>query len=168
MEDPFADPPPATCCDQVLSAIGGFFKFLLVLVILPLGLAFGFVGFAFWLVFTLLGGAIGHYICQGSDEELLAKQIHSESNPDGPVRLLRMPTSGNVLAVRWTPSGAQQRAFPVCIPNGLGATLVTISRLHERLQELGFSVLSYVRLVVNFVVSDQVGRSLQFINHAAN
>jgi hypothetical protein len=148
MEDPFADPPPATCCDHVLAAIGGIFKLLLVLIILPIGLAFGLVGFAFWLVFTLLGGAIGHYICQGADEELLAKQIHSESNPDGPVRLIRMPTSGNVLAVRWSPSAkssAAQRAYPVCIVNGLGATLVTISRLHERLHELGFSVLSYVR-----------------------
>jgi alpha-beta hydrolase superfamily lysophospholipase len=44
--------------------------------------------------------------------------------------------------VRWTPGS---RPHPVCIPNGLGATLVTISALHERLAALGFSVLSYDR-----------------------
>lgn len=46
-------------------------------------------------------------------------------------------------------SGVKQR-YPICIPNGLGATLVTISVLHEALVDRGYTVLSYDRLGVGF------------------
>lgn len=39
---------------------------------------------------------------------------------------------------------------PICIPNGLGATIVTISILHEELVKEGYTVLSYDRLGVGF------------------
>jgi hypothetical protein len=143
MSDPFADDQVAG--DTSVSVIGTVVKFLLVLLIVPVMIAFCFVGAAYWLVFTLLGGAICHCIFQAQDEVLLAAQIKSNENPDAHVQLMKMPSTGNVLAVRWTPGG--RRAYPVCIPNGLGATLVTISRLHELLVDMGFSVLSYVCFV---------------------
>lgn len=37
------------------------------------------------------------------------------------------------------------RHFPVCIPNGLAATMATIGSLHEKLVAQGFTVLSYDR-----------------------
>eukprot|EP01038_Epipyxis_sp_PR26KG_P009974 gene9974-13415_t len=39
---------------------------------------------------------------------------------------------------------------PVCIPNGLGATMVVISKIQELLNERGFTVLSYDRYGVGF------------------
>ena len=51
---------------------------------------------------------------------------------------------GRRLAVRFSP-GRNPRLPPVAIPNGLGATLVTIGTLHERLERLGFPVLTYDR-----------------------
>ncbi len=53
------------------------------------------------------------------------------------------------LAVHWSPgapdSSTQQRRPPVVIANGLGATLLTIAKLHDLLEEAGFPVLSYDR-----------------------
>ena len=138
----FEDDPAPSCCDGVLSLVGGFFKLIIMFIVIPIFFAFAMLGFVFWLLFTIFGGAIGHCIHQADDEVLLEKQIKSESNPGGAVQLMKMPKTGNVLAVRWSPGG--RRAYPVCIPNGLGATLVTISRLHELLVDMGFSVLSYV------------------------
>ena len=55
------------------------------------------------------------------------------------------------VAVRFTiPNHPNPKKYPICIPNGLGATMVTISILHEKLVNEGYSVLSYDRLGVGF------------------
>jgi hypothetical protein len=123
----------------------------LALLLLPLGLAVGSLCFALLAAAVLTGVGPGlHALARTSDDRLLAAALHPA--PGACVRLL--PVNGRRLAVRWSP--AQDAAPPnarvpntslppVCIPNGLGATLVTISALHERLTALGFAVLSYDR-----------------------
>jgi len=49
------------------------------------------------------------------------------------------------LAVRWSPGHGDPSMPPVCIPNGLGATLFTIATLHDQLEAKGYPVLSYDR-----------------------
>jgi pimeloyl-ACP methyl ester carboxylesterase len=49
------------------------------------------------------------------------------------------------LAVRWSPGHGDPSLPPVCIPNGLGATLFTIATLHDLLEAKGYPVLSYDR-----------------------
>ncbi len=49
--------------------------------------------------------------------------------------------------------------YPICIPNGLGATLVTISVLHEALVEKGYTVLTYDRLGVGFSDNNTTNKS---------
>lgn len=49
------------------------------------------------------------------------------------------------LAVRWSPGQGDPSLPPVCIPNGLGATIFTIATLHDSLEAKGYPVLSYDR-----------------------
>lgn len=88
---------------------------------------------------SLLGPAL-HFCAARRDAALLAAAV--EPAAGAVVKHVAVPGGGR-LAVRWSPGG--KRAHAVCIPNGLGATLVTISTLHERLVALGFSVLTYDR-----------------------
>lgn len=113
----------------------------LALLLLPLGLAVGGLCFALLAAAVLTGVGPGlHALARNADDRLLAAALHPA--PSACVRLL--PVNGRRLAVRWSP--AQDAALPpVCIPNGLGATLITISALHERLVALGFAALSYDR-----------------------
>jgi hypothetical protein len=118
-------------------------KLLLTLLLAPLALAALPLFFAAWLVLTLTCiGPLAQRACVRADDALLAQSLHPA--PGACVRLV--PVNGRRLAVRWTAAGpTSTRPHPVCIPNGLGATLVTISALHERLEALGFRVLSYDR-----------------------
>lgn len=55
------------------------------------------------------------------------------------------PSPPRRLAVRWSPGNGDPSLPPVCIPNGLGATLFTIATLHDLLEAKGYPVLSYDR-----------------------
>jgi len=110
---------------------------LIAIVALPIYLAFMAIFMSLWLVFTVTAiGPIAQYVCKKSDDKLLAKS---------PVTYIVVhETAGSRrLAIRWT-KGISSLP-PVCIPNGLGATLISISRLHELLVDMGFSVMSYDR-----------------------
>eukprot|EP01038_Epipyxis_sp_PR26KG_P009975 gene9975-13417_t len=48
---------------------------------------------------------------------------------------------------------------PVCIPNGLGASVITTSRIHEILVERGFTTLSYDRLGVGLSDENKSGKA---------
>lgn len=61
---------------------------------------------------------------------------------------IAVSSRGYKLIARWTPNA--QGNHPVCIPNGLGATIMTIGKIHDSLSEAGFSVLSYDRVGVGF------------------
>ncbi|KAI8476150.1 MAG: Alpha/Beta hydrolase protein [Monoraphidium minutum] len=118
------------------------------LLLAPLMLAIFVPLLALLAVATLTGiGPLAHYVCSRSDKKLLATVV--EPAPGAPVRLVPVGSGGHRLAVRWSPGaapgGAAARPHPVCIPNGLGATLITISKLHEALEAMGFAVLSFDR-----------------------
>jgi len=128
-------PPPRSFFAAFCGALLSFLKFLF---LFPLALV-GFLLFlVLWLVSTVsLLGPLYHAFASCSDASLLS----ALTAQGGPVTFVDVPKGGK-LAVRWTPG---TRPNPVCIPNGLGATLITISTLHEALAALGFSVLSYDR-----------------------
>ena len=102
---------------------------LLCLLLLPLALVVGVLCFALLAVLTLCGvGPLLHALCRRSDARLLAAAVAPA--PNACVRLATI--NGRRLAVRWSPAqydGGAKQLPPVCIPNGLGATLVTISKL---------------------------------------
>jgi hypothetical protein len=59
--------------------------------------------------------------------------------------MVSLPSNGGrKVAVRWSP-GTDSTLPPVCIPNGLGSTLITIAALHDLLEARGYPVLSYDR-----------------------
>lgn len=124
---------------NVLKGIG---LFLAALILIPLYLAFMVVFMALWLVFTITGiGPLAHCLGKRADDRLLR-----EASEKAGVTMLTVHGGGTPhrLAVRWT-RGSDASLPPVAIPNGLGATLISISRLHESLVSMGFSVLSYDR-----------------------
>ena len=106
---------------------------------LYLGVLFAFLGVWFALTITLIGPGL-HWVLNRQDAALLGSCV--EPALEATVQLVDV--GGTKLAVRWSPVKGTTLP-PVCIPNGLGATLVTISRLHEVLVSLGFSTLSYDR-----------------------
>jgi len=65
------------------------------------------------------------------------------------VKFFTLPNPTRRLAVRWCP-GRDPTLPPVCIPNGLGATLITINSLFELLEKRGYAVLTYDRAGVGF------------------
>jgi pimeloyl-ACP methyl ester carboxylesterase len=130
--------PRPSLAASLLSALAAVVK---TLVLAPLFLVLALLVSAVWILSTvsLLGPAL-HFCAARRDAALLAAAV--EPAAGAVVTHVTVPGGGR-LAVRWSPGG--KRAHPVCIPNGLGATLVTISTLHERLVALGFSVLTYDR-----------------------
>jgi pimeloyl-ACP methyl ester carboxylesterase len=134
---------------------------LLVLLFAPLYLAFVVVFLAITLALTLTGiGPALQYWRSRVDASLLA-------NLPG-VTYVVVPAAGGVpahrLAVRWT-KGTNPTLPPVAIPNGLGATLISIGRLHDALVSLGFSVLSYDRAGVG--LSDPLPPGVHHLDAAA-
>lgn len=137
---------------------------LALLIVGPIYLAFVLAFLCLWLAFTVSGiGPIAQYICRRRDAQKIATVIRP--SPSAQVELVRVPL-GNALfgsareiprlAVRWT-RGSNPNLPPVALPNGLGATLITISSLHDKLVGLGFSVLSYDRAGVG--LSDEIPAS---------
>lgn len=135
---PLKTPPPPRTLFSVLSAL---LLSLAAVILAPLFFAASLLCLAVLLLTTLTGvGPLLQCFFARRDAALLASLV--EPAPGAPVRLVA-GARGARLAVRWSPGG--RRALPVVIPNGLGATLVTIGGLHDRLVALGFSVLSYDR-----------------------
>ncbi|RHY10634.1 hypothetical protein DYB38_005874 [Aphanomyces astaci] len=125
-------------------------KCLLALILAPFAIAgFAlFVGVWFVMTITLIGPII-HYCYNKRDLQLLDRSRLCAHVPD--LQFIRIPHgnhgAGYDLAVRFTPS-TNTSLPPVCIPNGLGASMTTISPLHEELAKRGYAVLSYDRLGV--------------------
>ena len=144
--------PPSTLAARV----GGCLSTALMI---PIGLV-GFVVFeTVLLTFTLTGiGPLIQYCCNRRDAFTLDRDKIVGGSTD--MQIITIPGSlhGSTrgrpyqLTLRFTkPSGGEPSKYPpICIPNGLGATLVTISILHEKLVKAGFAVLSFDRLGVGF------------------
>lgn len=117
-------------CRTVVTVLGGLFALIVGLPIFLAAMSF--------VVAMIPLSALYELWASRRDSKLLAtspvQYVVAGSGSRPPVKL----------AVRWT-LGSDPALPPVAIPNGLGATLISISRLHELLVELGFSVLSYDR-----------------------
>lgn len=141
--------------------VGMFKAVFFFVVLLPILIVCYFIGVAVWLALTFTCiGPISQCCINAKDEKLLNRDEVMKQNSD--LYLQTIPggihssTDGAPyqVMVRYTaPPATYEGArypIPVCIPNGLGATIVTISILHERLAEVGFTVLSYDRLGVGW------------------
>lgn len=110
---------------------------------LAIGLPLMLVFMTLWLLLTFTGiGPLAQLLCRRRDERACAAASAAHCTTV-------QCSSGNKLAVRWT-VGTRSPDTPVVIPNGLGATLVTIGPLHDAVVALGFSCLSYDRAGVGF------------------
>lgn len=146
-----------------MSVLSFLAKFIVGIIIAPIYLAFMFVFFALWFVFTITGiGPIIQCCRNRKDRAILAEYVDTSSTNKNnssvpsssstssahphPIQMITVggSDSNRRLAVRWSP-GTNPTLPPVAIPNGLGATMMTISPVHERLAELGFPTLSYDR-----------------------
>jgi pimeloyl-ACP methyl ester carboxylesterase len=145
----------------------------------PIYIAFLFVFLGLWLSLTVSGiGPLLQWLRTRVDRRILATVVDDGSaaaagGKPRPVFLLQVPanplspspsTTTRGLAVRWTPNPTSPLP-PVAIPNGLGATLISISTLHERLAALGFPVLTYDRAGVG--LSDPLPDGVHHFDAAA-
>ena len=125
-----------------MAAAKNIIVFFAALILAPIGFALMMLFMGVWLALTISCiGPVAAWLATRSDTALLDSFV----GPNKPVH--RVNVGGCNIAMRWSPARDDSAFanFPVVIPNGLGATLITISRLHERLSELGFPVLSYDR-----------------------
>ncbi|RHY31153.1 hypothetical protein DYB32_003720 [Aphanomyces invadans] len=131
-------------------------------ILAPVAIA-GFALFlAVWFVMTItFVGPLVQYCCNQRDRKLLDRSRLCERVPD--LQFIRIPHGNNCagfdLAVRFTRSTTSTTLPPVCIPNGLGASMTTISQLHEELVKRGHTVLSYDRLGVGLSDRNTTGVS---------
>jgi hypothetical protein len=126
-------------CSLIVRICKGMGQLLTFVVALPFVLIF----LTLWLVLTLTGiGPLLQYCYNRRDKALLA--ACTKPAPGAVVDLVQVSGNPCRLAVRWSP-GKNPDLPPVCIPNGLGATLITIAGLHDMLEEAGYPVLSYDR-----------------------
>lgn len=149
------------------SCILSFGKGLMNLLLIPVYLIFGILFLILWIVLTLTGiGPICQYICNRNDLRVLDRNTLVSSNKD--CQMLEIPGDYNSATngkpykvfVRFTrPVNPNSCPFPIAMPNGLGATVLTISRVHEKLVELGYSVLTFDRLGVGISERNETGKS---------
>lgn len=138
---------------------------------LPIVVATFLLFLCIWLALTITGiGPITQYFCKQRDEEILDREKIIQAHPD--MSIITVP--GNIngasdglpykVFARFSRPSTVEASFaakypPICIPNGLGATCVTISILHEALVHCGFTVLSFDRLGVGFSDDNVSGKS---------
>lgn len=142
-------------------------KLVLNILLIPLYIVFFVLFLVIWGVFTLTGiGPILQYCYKRADDEILDLQKICAKNSD--IRVITIPAnvnsaSGNAsykLVLRYTePANFDPSIPPVCLPNGLGATMVVVSPWHEELVRRGFRVLSFDRLGVGFSEDNPSQRS---------
>lgn len=141
------------------------------LLALPIIFASFLLFLCIWLALTITGiGPIIQYFCKKRDEETLNREKIINAHTD--MSIITVP--GNINAAsnglpyklfgRFSRPSNVEASFaakypPICIPNGLGATCVTISILHEALVHCGFTVLSFDRLGVGFSDDNVSGKS---------
>ena len=110
-------------------------KVVKAIVAVPFGLAAGVSVLAVWAAATMTGiGPLLQWLAKRSDAKLLSsaagrfKTVRSGEAVDE-FMVLAAPSGVN-LAVRYTASKAPRHRYPICIPNGLAATMATIGGIH--------------------------------------
>lgn len=121
----------------------------------PFLVAFFVLFLALWALWTISGfGPLVQCYCSAKDIDTTNASNVQCNKPHmktiyvpGDVHTCSRGKSYNVFAVFCEPSTSSKYP-PVCIPNGLGANVVLISKLQEELVAAGFAVLSFDRLGV--------------------
>jgi len=138
----------------------GLVKNAVLVMALPAILLVAAVVLALWVLFTVTGvGPILNWLARRRDSTrvlpladlgtwlMLDCVTEPLLEPPSDVKLFRTP-QGYRLAVRYSGwdsrtiegSPARRRHFPIAIPNGLAATALATSSMHERLVAAGFEV----------------------------
>jgi pimeloyl-ACP methyl ester carboxylesterase len=131
------------------------FDTILLVVLPPIGLAFFLVFIALWMIWTLTGvGPLYQWYSASRDKSTLDTRRITDSDSKcriiaipGDIHSCSMGKSYNLFAIFSTPN-TESNFPPICIPNGLGANAVLISKLQEALVTAGFTVLSFDRFGV--------------------
>lgn len=92
-------------------------------------------------------GAIAAMIIAGCVQKRRDRALLADARAS--LRLIRS-SGGYDLAVRFSVGSSGARAAPICIPNGLAATMALTGVTHDALNAAGFSVLSFDRAGVGF------------------
>jgi pimeloyl-ACP methyl ester carboxylesterase len=141
------------------------FSIVINVLLLPVYIAVFAIFLVIWLVLTLtgLGPGLQLYYRLRDDKVLDRSQLLANY---GNLHVIAIPGSINSasdgkiynLALRFTRPLVQPKAY-ICIPNGLGATIVILAKLQDILTEQGFAVLNFDRLGVGFSDDNPTGKS---------
>lgn len=133
----------------------GAFDIIVGIIAFPFIMVFMMIFMVVWLIMTItcIGPALQYCFCR-RDKALLDREkiVGSNSNCKvlevaGDVHSCSMGDPYKVFVIISHPA-TPSKYPPVCIPNGLRATAVIISKMQERLVELGFTVLNFDRMGV--------------------
>jgi len=136
------------------------------ILLLPVFFLLFVLGIVIWLALTFSGiGPLVQFFCNREDDKILDRHKILLKCKD--LRIVTVPGEVNAASkgkeyqvmLRYTEPSEPSRFPPVCIPNGLGATMVAISNIHEALVMEGFRVLSFDRLGVGFSDANTTGIS---------
>lgn len=137
---------------------------LLNIILLPVFAAVFFAMLVVWVVLTCtLIGPLLQWRYNKKDTEIL----ESASSTHRGIRFVTVPGSVNSatsgisyrMAVRFTAPIDQEPKAYICIPNGLGATIVILSKMQDQLVDRGFAILTFDRLGVGFSDDNPTGKS---------
>jgi pimeloyl-ACP methyl ester carboxylesterase len=139
---------------QVIRMLGKSFLFLLALPLVLVAVAL-YIVFVVLFVCTGAGPLWEYYASRREKAGVLSRESILALDKD----LKYITVRGHQLAVRIThpPPGIKPRSCPVCIPNGMAATMAMIGRMQENLRDEGFTVLSYDRYGCGFSDSNTAG-----------
>lgn len=141
------------------------FGYIIHILLFPIYVVIFVVFVCVWLLLSCsgLGPALQLYYRRRDDQILNRNQLLANYND---LRILIIPSSINSasdgksysLALRFTRPLTQPKAY-ICIPNGLGATIVILAKLQDLLTENGYAVLTFDRLGVGFSDDNPSGKS---------
>lgn len=145
------------------------FSLIINIILLPVYICIFVLFILIWLILTLSGiGPLIQYLYKRKDDKILDRNSLVIQLPD--MRVITVPGTVHAatkglpyrLALRFSLPQGQYRDKPkayVCIPNGLGATMVILGKLQDMLTDHGFAVLTFDRLGVGFTDDNPSGLS---------
>jgi pimeloyl-ACP methyl ester carboxylesterase len=124
---------------------------LKLVLVIPLVIIAYLIFLLIWIFLTITGiGPVIQYFCSRRDrKQYLDRDVLQATTKD----LCFISSRGNQLAVRFTTPTVDicsLKHYPVCIPNGMAATMTMIGKLHDGLVKQGFTVLTYDRFGTGF------------------
>lgn len=157
---------PIPAINKLRLSIMKLVECLITVVVAPLGFLFFLAFLGFWFLWTISGiGPLFQWFGSARDAKLLT--VDSIEGRGRGLKFISIPADlhscsmGKSYRMFYAFSHPSQPSLypPVCIPNGLGANVVLISKLQEFLVSAGFTVLSFDRLGVGLSDENTSGRA---------